>query len=71
MENDFSPSEAQKKSYNENIVVGLISDEAQAIERYTYAIDNIQDEEIKKKLTEIREDEQEHLKELNNILFKI
>jgi len=63
--------EEQKKRDLEFSITRLISDEAEAINQYTSAINFIDDEEIKKKLIEIREDEQDHLKKLNDILFKI
>lgn len=60
-----------KKRELEFTITHLISDESEAISQYTYAINNLDDEDIKKKLIEIREDEQDHLKKLNDILFKI
>lgn len=68
--NKLRPLKRQKKEM-EFTITHLISDESEAISQYTYAINNIADEDIKKKLIEIREDEQDHLKKLNDILFKI
>ena len=62
--------EAKKRGL-EFTITRLISDESEAISQYTDAINYIDNEDIKKKLIEIREDEQDHLKKLNDILFKI
>lgn len=63
--------ERRKKRDLEFTITRLISDESEAISQYTDAINYIDNEDIKKKLIEIREDEQDHLKKLNDILFKI
>lgn len=62
--------EAKKRDL-EFTITRLIYDESEAISQYTDAINYIDNEDIKKKLIEIREDEQDHLKKLNDILFKI
>ena len=74
MEDEEKQIEAVKEAKKRELeftITHLISDESEAISQYTYAINNIADEDIKKKLIEIREDEQDHLKKLNDILFKI
>lgn len=59
---------------NEKILIALREDligELDAINLYQMHIDEIDDEEVKKVLTHIRDDEKEHVAELTKVIRKL
>jgi len=54
------------------VILDLIADELGAIDGYTDALNYFNsDDEVSAKLKEIRADEEDHIKELSQIMFKI
>lgn len=50
------------------ILIKLLMEEIEAIQSYTSAIDEVSNPKIKARLIEIRNDEEEHSKELRDLL---
>lgn len=50
------------------IIIELMRDEIDAIQSYSEAIEQISDKSIIERLKEIRSDEEEHLKELKDLI---